>query len=323
MHGAHQPAGRRAQRRAVAGRRRPGRRGGRRHPAHHHPPGPPVPLRPQGRPAPAHRHAERAPGHHAGGVRRRRAQRGVLPGPHARPDQAPVLAAAQALAARFKPQQRRLLRAVGRRREGRHGRGPTPDESSPSTATPTCPGSSRSASPSLATTASTSTARTSASCRSSATACPATWCWSAVAWARATPVRTTPTPGWPRPSSGWRPTTWPPRVEAVITIHRDFGNREDRHRARLKYVVDERGLDWFRAEVERRVGQALDDPRRAARVARQRRPPRLVAGRRRRLVLGVHVRRAGSDGRASAPRCARSSSAGAPRSASPPARTCC
>jgi sulfite reductase (ferredoxin) len=49
-------------------------------------------------------------------------------------------------------------------------------------------------------------------------------------------------------------------VEAVITIHRDFGNRDDRHRARLKYVVDERGLEWCRAEVERRVGHALADP---------------------------------------------------------------
>ncbi len=48
-------------------------------------------------------------------------------------------------------------------------------------------------------------------------------------------------------------------AEAVITIHRDFGNRDDRHRARLKYVVDERGLDWFRAEVERRVGHPLHD----------------------------------------------------------------
>ncbi len=51
-----------------------------------------------------------------------------------------------------------------------------------------------------------------------------------------------------------------PTVEAVITIHRDFGNREDRHRARLKYVVDERGLEWFRAETERRVGHPLHDP---------------------------------------------------------------
>ena len=49
-------------------------------------------------------------------------------------------------------------------------------------------------------------------------------------------------------------------VEAVITIHRDFGNREDRHRARLKYIVDERGSEWCRAEVERRVGHPLADP---------------------------------------------------------------
>jgi sulfite reductase (ferredoxin) len=49
-------------------------------------------------------------------------------------------------------------------------------------------------------------------------------------------------------------------AEGVITIHRDFGNREDRNRARLKYIVDERGLEWFRAELERRVGHALHDP---------------------------------------------------------------
>jgi sulfite reductase (ferredoxin) len=49
-------------------------------------------------------------------------------------------------------------------------------------------------------------------------------------------------------------------AEAIVTIHRDFGNRDDRHRARLKYVVDERGLDWFRAEVEQRVGHPLHDP---------------------------------------------------------------
>jgi sulfite reductase (ferredoxin) len=49
-------------------------------------------------------------------------------------------------------------------------------------------------------------------------------------------------------------------VEAVVTIHRDHGNREDRHRARLKYVVDTLGLDWFRAETERRVGHTLHDP---------------------------------------------------------------
>ena len=49
-------------------------------------------------------------------------------------------------------------------------------------------------------------------------------------------------------------------VEAVVTTQRDFGHRDDRHRARLKYLVDERGMDWVRAEVERRVGTPLAPP---------------------------------------------------------------
>jgi len=41
---------------------------------------------------------------------------------------------------------------------------------------------------------------------------------------------------------------------AVVTAQRDFGNRAVRKRARLKYTIDDRGLDWFKAEVERRAG---------------------------------------------------------------------
>lgn len=44
---------------------------------------------------------------------------------------------------------------------------------------------------------------------------------------------------------------------AVLGTQRDFGNRQDRKRARLKYTIDDRGLDWFKAEVERRVGFAF------------------------------------------------------------------
>src|SRR5690606_29050943 len=51
-------------------------------------------------------------------------------------------------------------------------------------------------------------------------------------------------------------------AEAVVTTQRDFGNRELRKRARLKYTIDDRGLDWFRAEVERRAGFALAPARR-------------------------------------------------------------
>jgi len=46
-------------------------------------------------------------------------------------------------------------------------------------------------------------------------------------------------------------------AKAVLTIHRDFGDRTDRKHARLKYVVAERGADWMRAEVEKRAGIKL------------------------------------------------------------------
>ncbi len=48
---------------------------------------------------------------------------------------------------------------------------------------------------------------------------------------------------------------------AVVTAQRDFGNRDVRKRARLKYTIDDRGLDWFKAEVERRAGFALQPAR--------------------------------------------------------------
>ncbi len=44
---------------------------------------------------------------------------------------------------------------------------------------------------------------------------------------------------------------------AVLTTQRDFGNREVRKRARLKYTIEDRGIDWFKAEVEKRAGFAL------------------------------------------------------------------
>ena len=46
-------------------------------------------------------------------------------------------------------------------------------------------------------------------------------------------------------------------AKAVITIHRDFGDRTERKHARLKYVVAERGVDWCRAEVEKRANVKL------------------------------------------------------------------
>jgi sulfite reductase (NADPH) hemoprotein beta-component len=50
-------------------------------------------------------------------------------------------------------------------------------------------------------------------------------------------------------------------AKAVLTIHRDFGDRTDRKHARLKYIVAERGADWTRAEVEKRAGFKLEPAR--------------------------------------------------------------
>ncbi len=50
-------------------------------------------------------------------------------------------------------------------------------------------------------------------------------------------------------------------AEAVVTVQRDWGDRSDRKHARLKYTIDDRGLDSFRAEVERRSGVKLGKPK--------------------------------------------------------------
>jgi len=46
-------------------------------------------------------------------------------------------------------------------------------------------------------------------------------------------------------------------VTGVVSIHRDFGDRENRKHARLKYVLADRGVEWFREELQRRVGFPL------------------------------------------------------------------
>ncbi|HOU65216.1 MAG TPA: NADPH-dependent assimilatory sulfite reductase hemoprotein subunit, partial [Thermomonas sp.] len=50
-------------------------------------------------------------------------------------------------------------------------------------------------------------------------------------------------------------------AESVVTAQRDFGNRAVRKRARLKYTIDDRGLDWFKDEVEQRAGFPLGPAR--------------------------------------------------------------
>jgi sulfite reductase (NADPH) hemoprotein beta-component len=64
-----------------------------------------------------------------------------------------------------------------------------------------------------------------------------------------------------------RPDEVIPVAEAVVTTQRDYGDRENRKHARLKYTIDDRGLDWFREEVERRAGVVLGATRKFAFVA--------------------------------------------------------
>ena len=49
--------------------------------------------------------------------------------------------------------------------------------------------------------------------------------------------------------------------EAVLRAFRDLGDRSDRKRARLKYVIYDMGLPAFRAKVEEYLGRPTADPR--------------------------------------------------------------
>jgi sulfite reductase (NADPH) hemoprotein beta-component len=51
-------------------------------------------------------------------------------------------------------------------------------------------------------------------------------------------------------------------AEKIVTVQRDFGDRTERKHARLKYTIADRGLAWFRAEVQRRLGYELGSARR-------------------------------------------------------------
>ena len=46
-------------------------------------------------------------------------------------------------------------------------------------------------------------------------------------------------------------------ADTVMSVQRDFGDRVDRARARFKYTVDDKGLNWVKHEVEARLGASL------------------------------------------------------------------
>ena len=53
----------------------------------------------------------------------------------------------------------------------------------------------------------------------------------------------------------------PAVAEAVVTTQRDNGDRNNRKHARLKYTIDDNGIDWFRGEVARRAQVEFEPPR--------------------------------------------------------------
>lgn len=45
----------------------------------------------------------------------------------------------------------------------------------------------------------------------------------------------------------------------IVAIQRDHGNREDRKLSRLKYTIDRLGVEWFKAEIEKRCDYKLEE----------------------------------------------------------------
>ncbi|HLF17827.1 MAG TPA: nitrite/sulfite reductase [Candidatus Omnitrophota bacterium] len=51
-----------------------------------------------------------------------------------------------------------------------------------------------------------------------------------------------------------------PVLDAVVKVHEEWGDRENRHWARLKYVIKAKGADWYRDQVSARLGFPLGKP---------------------------------------------------------------
>jgi sulfite reductase beta subunit-like hemoprotein len=52
--------------------------------------------------------------------------------------------------------------------------------------------------------------------------------------------------------------------EAIVTVQRDHGDRSDRKHARMKYLVAERGIEWFREQIAKRIDFETEPVREAA-----------------------------------------------------------
>ena len=51
------------------------------------------------------------------------------------------------------------------------------------------------------------------------------------------------------------------QVAEEVKIQRDHGDRCDRRHARLKYTIEDRGVEWFKEELNQRLGWSLESVR--------------------------------------------------------------
>ena len=58
-------------------------------------------------------------------------------------------------------------------------------------------------------------------------------------------------------------------IKVIAAIYRDFGNRSDRKQARLKYLINDRGIDWFRQEFRSRCEFPVDRVRNLPKIKNQ------------------------------------------------------
>ena len=49
-------------------------------------------------------------------------------------------------------------------------------------------------------------------------------------------------------------------LDAIVQVHQEWGDRQNRHWARLKYVVHAKGVEWYREQVRARIGNVFDLP---------------------------------------------------------------
>ena len=50
-------------------------------------------------------------------------------------------------------------------------------------------------------------------------------------------------------------------MDAVMAVQRDYGDRKERLHARFKYTIDDKGLDWIKAEIEKNMGASFEEAR--------------------------------------------------------------